>query len=150
MKPNQIPVTREIVDDLMPEPDFDQIALRAVRLVSQHMALAQVAIVEQLRQVWNARPVPRCDGCRFWSIYDKEPELDSRHLGRCDKFENAVSEMMADIRDDDLLVVLASDPQEAGSIYTRADFGCVQWERPVLADAVDPQADSTGTPTTRV
>jgi hypothetical protein len=37
----------------MPEiPDFDLIALR---LVAQNTALAQVAIVEQLRQVWNAR-----------------------------------------------------------------------------------------------
>lgn len=37
----------------MPEPpDFDQIALQ---LVTQGQARDQVAIIEQLRQVWNAR-----------------------------------------------------------------------------------------------
>lgn len=37
---------------MTPETDFDQIALR---LTTQNGANAQIAIAEQLRQVWNAR-----------------------------------------------------------------------------------------------
>jgi hypothetical protein len=69
-------------------------------------------------------PVPRCDQCRWWYRGSDDPE----GIGRCERFESQTVETFRDVGDEELLFVLASDPQEAGTMFTRGRFGCVQWE----------------------
>lgn len=79
----------------MPEhPDFDQIALQLVmqsaRSRDRISAQAQVAIIEQLRQVWNARGAADMDAVadfRVKGLHSPETDRDAiidllRHLDR--------------------------------------------------------------------
>jgi hypothetical protein len=55
-------------------------------------------------------PVPRCDSCRWWAATEWEDRP-----GECHHPGNNPPDGMMCSND--------------GYIFTRADFGCVQWER---------------------
>jgi hypothetical protein len=69
------------------------------------------AVTSAAAPVVPMMPVPRCDGCRFW-----KPSLVSGR-GPC---------AMSMRKDGGLSVFMPSMQQ--GQVWTRADFGCVQFE----------------------
>lgn len=113
----------------MPEsPDFDQIAARLAQTVGA--IYETTAIAEQLRLVWNARPVPRCDQCRFWHRDRVTPD----QTGDCRVFSddpNIAPHRLWPVVENmpkPLACVAPFAGADSGSFITEADFGCVQWE----------------------
>ena len=110
----------------MPEtPDFEAIARSMFMPIDsddeerrQLKAKVVADIAEQLRLVWNARPVPRCDQCRFWGKLDRH---QGSPFGDCSLSDSGQS------LDKARSMVAVAATQEA-ILETRADFGCVQWE----------------------
>lgn len=64
-------------------------------------------------------PVPRCDQCRFWEQWG--PDAGNCRLSASGQLEGVQPESRK---------FRAQDVSSIDSILeTRADFGCVQWER---------------------
>jgi hypothetical protein len=114
----------------MPEtPDFNHIAFFVAANADRYQRInLQASIAEQLRLVWNTRPVPRCDRCRFWQqtqsdalagdcrVFSDDPNIAEHHRWPA----MTLPEQKAHV------VPFAG--ANGGGLITDADFGCVQWE----------------------
>jgi len=118
----------------MPDsPDFEQIARWLAEelpfLFATHRDEVPAYLAAQLRQVWHARPVPRCDQCRFWQAIRRDPARGDCRVFSDDPNIAEAHKWPAMIVPVQKATVAPFAGADGGGLITDADFGCVQWEQ---------------------